>query len=52
MWPKERGRGARANSSLNSNSGIKRTVVPNIAAAASRILAPKWADSKYFIFNE
>uniref|UniRef100_A0A914LS61 Uncharacterized protein n=1 Tax=Meloidogyne incognita TaxID=6306 RepID=A0A914LS61_MELIC len=46
MGPKDRGRGVKANSTLNSNSGSRRIVVPNIAAAASRILAPKWADTK------
>ena len=48
MGPKDRGRGVKANSISNSNSGSRRIVVPNIAAAASRILAPKWADTKYF----
>uniref|UniRef100_A0A915MYJ0 Uncharacterized protein n=1 Tax=Meloidogyne javanica TaxID=6303 RepID=A0A915MYJ0_MELJA len=46
MGPKDRGRGVKANSISNSNSGSRRIVVPNIAAAASRILAPKWADTK------
>uniref|UniRef100_A0A915LP42 Uncharacterized protein n=1 Tax=Meloidogyne javanica TaxID=6303 RepID=A0A915LP42_MELJA len=46
MGPKDRGRGVKPNSTLNSNSGSRRIVVPNIAAAASRILAPKWADTK------
>ncbi|CAK5069243.1 unnamed protein product [Meloidogyne enterolobii] len=46
MGPKDRGRGVKASTTLNSNSGSRRIVVPNIAAAASRILAPKWADTK------